>query len=177
MTDIADCYFTSLTDPTAFFAKRLDAATWTAATAANQTIALQMATAKIDSLEYSGYKLLSTQTRAFPRKYSPTDSVNPWGNLLSEDSWGYIYDSDDVPQVVLDACCLEALKLLEYYSSTSVASKKRQDLIDQGVKSYSIGKLSESYGPGATGISTNGLRSREAYDLLALYINRRGDIR
>ena len=104
MTDITDCYFTSLTAPTAFFAIRLGTAAWDDATSADQTKALQMATYKIDSLDYQGYKLLSTQARQFPRKYVPTDSINPWGNLMSEDPYGYIYDSSTPPQFVLDAC-------------------------------------------------------------------------
>lgn len=177
MTDITSCYFTSLTAPDAFFAIRLGADTWTAATDANKTKALQMATWEIDNLPLQGFALLSTQARAFPRKYLPTDSSNPWGNTHSEDPYGYIYESSSVPQVVLDACCLEALALLDFHSSTSTAMKARKSRIDQGVKSYSLGDRSESYGVAATGNSTFDLKSKGAYDLLSSYIDRRGDIR
>lgn len=177
MTDIADCYFTALTEPNAFWAKRLDSATWDAATDASKTKALQMATFAIDNLPLQGYKLLCDQARAFPRKYEPTESSNPWGNTYSEDSYGYVYESAIVPQVVEDACMLEAEALLRYHSTTSTDQRERQKLIDQGVKSYSIGDLSESYGPAATGISTFGLKSRDAFDLLRPYLSSRGDIR
>lgn len=174
MTDITDCYFTSLTAPTAFFAIRLGTDAWDNATSADQTKALQMATYRIDSLDYQGYKLLSTQARQFPRKYVPTDSLNPWGNLMSEDPYGYIYDSSDIPQFVLDACCLEALALLEYHASTDPISE--QDLIDKGVSSFSLGKLSMSF-KGKSNAAAFGLRSQEAYDLLSPYLQRRGDFR
>jgi len=173
MTDIADCYILALTTSTAFFAKRLGAANWTAATAPNQTIALQMATAKIDALEYSGYKLLSTQARAFPRKYQKTDSVNPWGNLLSEDSLGYIYDSDAVPQDVLDACCLEALALINFYADSD--NTDRQAMKDQGVKNYNLGGVySETLDSSA--FDRYNMYSPEAYRLLQKYFGRRADI-
>lgn len=174
MTDITDCYFTALTDPTAFFAIRLGSDAWDDASDADQTKALQMATAKIDNLSLQGFKLVSTQERAFPRKYSPTDSINPWGNLLSEDPWGYVYDSDEVPQFVLDACCLEALALLKFYNDDDW--QERRDRQAQGVASSSDPSGSESYLPGAS-TARCGLLSQEAYDLLSPYIERRGNIR
>jgi hypothetical protein len=147
-----------------------------AASSTTQEWYLQRATKIIDSLSFGGYKLLSTQDRQFPRKYDPTDSLNPWGNTYSEDSWGYIYDSSDVPDDVKEACCEEALALYEFY--TDSASSKRQSLQNQGVKSYSIGPLSETFGTvEAGGSSTYGLKSTIAYDLLQKYISTRGDIR
>jgi hypothetical protein len=176
MTDIADCYFTSLTVPNAFFAQVLGSSAWDDATDADKTKALQMATKAIDAIRYSGYKMLSSQARAFPRKYVPSESSSPWGNTISEDPWGYVYDTADVNQDILDACCWEALALLQYYASSANAS--RQNLRAQGVTSYSIGDLSESYGASSLGgPASYNLKSQEAYNLLELYMDRRADIR
>ena len=72
-----------------------------------------------------------------------------------------------VPQAVKNACCYEALGFLEYRGSPSTT--KRQNLISQGVKSFSIGDLSESYGTGSVAASF-GLKSQEAYRMLRKYI-------
>jgi hypothetical protein len=171
MTDIADCYFTALTAPDAFFAKRLDAATWTAASDANQTIALQMATAKIDGMAFKGFPYLSTQARAFPRKYVLDPSYeSPWGLTLSIDAYGYCYESS-VPQCVLDACCLEALKLLEENASTSTISER--ELQEAGITSFSLGKLSVAFSCGAAS-RYSGMHSKEAYDLISKYLDSGG---
>jgi len=173
MTDIADCYFTALTNPDAFFAKRLGVDAWDDASDADQTKALQMATAAIDKIPWQGYVQLTTQARAWPRKYHPTDSINPWGELLSEDPWGYIFSSASVPQIVLDACCLEALALLKFYADDDW--QERHDKQSQGVSSASNPSGSESYLAGTT-TARYGLKSQEAYDLLSPYIERRGNI-
>lgn len=174
MTDISGCYFTSLTAPDAFFATRLGTDVWDDASEADQTKALQMATVAIDKLEFSGYKLLSTQERQFPRKYLPSYSINPWGNTFTEDPYGYIYDSGTVPQDILDACCLEALSLLKYYATDDPLDEIT--LQEKGVSSFSQGKLSVSF-RGRSSFAASGFRSSEAYDLLKKYINRRCDIR
>jgi hypothetical protein len=158
----------------AFFSNRLGTATWDAATASDKTKALNLATAAIDAIGFSGYKLLSTQDRQFPRKYLPSSSIDPWGNTYSEDPYGYIYESSTVPQDVLDACCLEALALLKYHASDDPLNE--DDLQAKGVSSFSQGKLSVSFRGRSTHSST-GLRSSEAYDLLKKYIGRRSDIR
>jgi hypothetical protein len=174
MVDIADCYFTALTNPDAFFATKLGVDAWDDATDANQTKALQMATAKIDSLPLQGYKLADTQARAFPRKYEASDSPSPWGSLVLTDTYGYIYDATTVPQFVLDAVCYEALGLLQFYADDDwKASHDRQH---RGVSSASDPSGSESYLAGSATVRY-GLKSQEAYDLLSPYIARRGDIR
>lgn len=156
-----------------FFSDRIDSAVWDAATTANKTKSLKQATAIIDNMAWQGYKLLSTQDRAFPRKYDPNDSTSPWGLTFSEDSWGYIYDSEDVPQAVLDACCLVAQALLADVAAGSMSERALQE---KGVSSFSQGKLSVSF-VGGGGASYGGLLCREAYDLLSPYMQRRGDIR
>lgn len=166
--------YVTLAEADAFFASRLGADAWDDAETADQTKALQMATAKIDNLPFQGYVLLSTQARAFPRKYVPSESVNPWGLLMSEDSWGYIYSDSTPPQFVLDACCLEALALLKFYADDDW--QERHDKQSQGVSSASNPSGSESYLAG-TATARYGLKSQEAYDLLFPYIERRGNIR
>lgn len=172
MTDdtVTDSYITTLTEADAFFANRLGTDVWDDASDADQTKALQMATTRIDSLDYQGYKYLSTQDRQFPRKYSIDPLYqSPWGKTLLIDSWGYAYESD-VPQVIKEACCLEALALLEYYASTDPLNE--QDLVDSGVKSFSLGKISMTLS--RTASSSRGLRSDEAYRLLSRYLENGG---
>lgn len=166
--------YLSITEADTFFAAILGTDAWDDATESDQTKALKMATVKIDNLPLQGFKLLSTQARAFPRKYSPADSINPWGNLLSEDPWGYVYDSSEVPQFVLDACCWEALYLLKFYADDDW--QERRDRQAQGVASSSDPSGSESYLQGAS-TARCGLLSQEAFDLLSPYIERRGNIR
>jgi hypothetical protein len=169
MTEIADSYFTTDTlfetwigdDP------RAEAIALKAASASVQTWYLQKATRNIDNIEYAGCKQSSSQARQFPRKYLPTNSLSPWGSTFTEDAYGYIYDSSVVPDAILDACGEEALALYKLYSSSG--NQNRQTLQDQGVTSFSLGDLSESFG--IKSISTSrGLRSQEAYTLLLPYI-------
>lgn len=166
MTDIADCYFTALTDPNAFFAARLGAATWDAASDADKTKALQMATAIIDSLTYAGFKQSETQARQFPRMYMfDPDFYSPWSVTEPDFSTAGDCINVDTPDDVLTACCLEALALLEYYSSSSPINEG--DMIAKGVKSFSLGKLSMSFGSSVS--LQSGFRSKEAFDLLEKY--------
>lgn len=169
-TPVSDSYLETIEAADAILATRLDAASWTAASSADKAKALQMATASIDSQTYTGLKYLSTQARQFPRKYAgdPNDVEDPWGGVINYDSYGYIYESTDVPDDVLLACALEALALIDYYSSSSTSPIDEADLIAKGVKSFSLGKLSMSFG-GSFALQS-GFRSKEAFDLLDKYI-------
>lgn len=165
---VTDGYFATVQLCNAVLAKRLGTASWTAATTANKIIAIQMATSNIDSLNYSGLKYLSTQDRQFPRKYIlDPDAFSPYGDIINVDQYGYCYESTDVPDAVLFACALEALALIEYYATSTAA--KRKTLQDQGVKSYSIGPLSETFG-GSGSALIGDLKSAEAYGLLEKYM-------
>jgi hypothetical protein len=174
MADIANCYFTALTDPDAFFSEMLGTTIWDAATDSDKTKALQMATKAIDAIPYSGYKLLSDQAREFPRKYVPTESVNPWGATFIADPYGYIYESANVPQPVLDACCLEAIALLTFYADSDNIDRKAMK--DQGVKSYSLGGVYSESLDVSTSDWMHGMKSPDAHKLLVQYFGRRCNI-
>ncbi len=116
---------------------------------------LQEATRHIDDLPLAGIKYEYDQDRAFPRYID--DIV--------------VGDADQnavVPDLVIRACMEEAIALCAYYASTS--EQKRASLQAQGVKSYSIGDLSETYGPSTTTGPMQGLKSFVAYCLLFCYI-------
>ena len=175
MVDVANSYFTTevLFETWIGDDPRASAIALKAASATVQAWYLQRATRMIDSIFYQGHKLLSTQAREWPRKFLASDAPSPWGLTYNIDTYRYIYESDDVPQYVLDACAEEAIALYTHYSTTS---KDPRSLQDQGVTSFSLGDLSMSFKPGAGRSELAGLYSQEAYDLLSPYIARRCDI-
>lgn len=124
---------------------------WTNATADQKSAALEEASDNIDSLALKGQQYdPGVQAREFPRY--------PDRAAYSSE---YTADYSEVPQAVLDACCLEALEILKQGSSG------RKDLREQGVKQYSIGgKLSESFGDAPV----PKLLSRKARDKLRFWM-------
>ncbi len=123
---------------------------------------LQEATRHIDQLRLRGDKYDSTQDRAFPRVID--------GIIVGDSDQNAV-----VPDDVLRACMEEAIALYAYYASTS--AQKRASLQAQGVKSYSIGDLSETYGPSTTTGPMQGFKSSAAYRLLSRYIARSVTVR
>jgi len=128
-------------------------APWTAATADQKAAALVEASDHIDTLPLKGVRYSVSQTREFPRipplemRRVPEDS-----EMLFQCAAA---DYGNVPQVIKDACCLEALEILR-----QGASGGRDGLRAQGVKQYSIGgKLSETLTNPET---VSGLMSRAA---------------
>lgn len=118
---------------------------WTALTDANCETYLRQATLAIDRLPLVGYKAVSTQTMAFPRAlYTVQDS-----------DW---YIQPSAPDEVKYAQCEIALQLAQGASG-------RVDLQRQGVKSFSLGNLSETYSG-----KQNSIISYEAKQLLAPYM-------
>lgn len=117
----------------AYFAGRLHVEVWTSASDSEKSAALAMATRAIDRLTLKGQKADSAQTLAFPR-----------------------YPDEQAPQAVKDACCEEALALLERGNS------QRRKLQAEGVQSFTLGSMSETYVPGGG----KGLISQEARELL-----------
>lgn len=130
---------------------------WGTVTSGNKDVLLRRAAKIIDRQPLAGYKSNHTQAMAFPRitytEGSPMDNT-----LFPFDEW---YDPKTVPDAVKYAQCEIALELAQGTTSAS----ERADLQRQGVKSFSLGKLSESY----TG-NANSLLSAEAKDLLKPYI-------
>lgn len=132
---------------------------WTALTDANCEAYLRKACQTIDRQILVGYKAVSTQTLAFPRIIF-TDSF-PQSGLTSYLPFGSNWHiQTDVPSDIKAAQCEIALQLA---SGTS----KRVELQRQGVKSFTLGKLQETYSG-----SSNKIVSQEAKELLAPYVTR-----
>ncbi len=116
-----------------YFAGRLHAERWGQADESTKEKALKQATKIIDRQRLNGRKTNPSQPLAFPR-----------------------YPDAEIPQNVKEACCEEALAILERGNS------QRRKLQQEGVQSFSLGNMSETYAPGAG----RGLLSQEAKELL-----------
>jgi hypothetical protein len=116
-----------------YFSDRLHAESWGQAYEIEKEKALKQAIKAIDRLPLKGRKADTTQTLAFPR-----------------------YPDTEVPEAVKEACCEEALAILERGNS------QRRRLQQEGVQSFSLGNMSETYAAGAG----KGLLSQEAKELL-----------
>ena len=116
-----------------YFAGRLHAESWGETDNSTKEAALKQATRTIDRLLLKGRKADEDQKLAFPR-----------------------YPDTEIPETVKEACCEEALALLERGNS------QRRKLQQEGVQSFSLGNMSETYTPGAG----RGLISQEAKELL-----------
>jgi RNase P subunit RPR2 len=125
--------YVSLTEANEYFSDRLHADAWAEAADADKEKALAMATKAIDRQPLKGRKTDLVQEMAFPR-----------------------YPDTEVPQAIKEACCEEALAILERGNS------QRRRLQKEGVQSFTLGNMSETYAPG----SGKGLLSQEAKELL-----------
>jgi len=158
--------YISAVDAETYFDTRLFADAWTAASADDKAKALIMATKALDRLTLKGRKKDTTQGLEFPRCYS-YDTRNLPGDSgfasFPDDGW---YCEQEVPQVVCDAACEEALALL------ASGNDPRRVMQRAGVKSYSLGSLSETFADGAvaTASSKRGLISEEARSLMRPYL-------
>jgi hypothetical protein len=171
MTDtaVSDSYIETIEDLEARLASdpRGAAIALLAADSDTQTWYLQKATALIDAMPLKG------STYNYIDKSSP--SSDEQALMFPRVINGYAYDWDDetstaiVPEDVKKACVEEAIALYDFYVS-SPGDQKRRKLQDQGVKSFSVGKLSESYGDVRTSAKWKGMHSQDAYDLMRGYI-------
>ena len=116
-----------------YFSGRLHAESWGETSDADKEKALRQATKEIDRQLLKGRKATDTQELAFPR-----------------------YPDTEIPEAVKEACCEIALALLERGNS------QRHKLQQEGVQSFTLGNMSETYAPGAG----RGLLSQEAKELL-----------
>ena len=116
-----------------YFKNRLHAESWGETGDADKEKALRQATKEIDRQRLNGRKTNPSQPLAFPR-----------------------YPDAEIPQNVKEACCEEALALLERGNS------QRRKLQQEGVQSFSLGNMSETFTAGAG----KGLLSQEAKELL-----------
>ena len=125
--------YVSLAEANEYFSDRLRADAWAETSDADKDKALAMAAKAIDRQPLRGRKTETGQALAFPR-----------------------YPDTEVPEVVKEACCEEALAMLERGNS------QRRKLQQEGVQSFSLGNMSETYAAGAG----KGLLSQEAKELL-----------
>ena len=116
-----------------YFKNRLHAESWSGAASSIKEKALKQATKTIDRQPLKGRKATDEQELAFPR-----------------------HPDAEIPEAVKEACCEEALALLERGNS------QRRKLQQEGVQSLSLGNMSETYITGAG----KGLLSQEAKELL-----------
>ena len=126
-------FYVNLAEANEYFSDRLHADAWAEASDADKDKALAMAAKAIDRQPLSGRKADTAQTLAFPR-----------------------HPDTEVPVAVKDACCEVALALLERGNS------QRRKLQQEGVQSFTLGNMSETYITGAG----KGLLSQEAKELL-----------
>ena len=118
---------------------------WKALTKSDAEVLLRKSARIIDMQPVQGYKVSSIQTMSFPRVMW-TDAVNGFTQY-------------DVPDAVKYAQVEIALSLAQGNS------EERSDLQAQGVKSFSLGNLSETYA-GKSG----GVISQRAKELLAPFL-------
>lgn len=116
-----------------YFNNRLHTESWFEADDSTKAKALKQATRAIDRQLLKGRKTNPKQELAFPR-----------------------YPDTEVPEAVKEACCEEALTLLERGNS------QRRKLQQEGVQSFTLGNMSETYITGAG----RGMLSQEAKELL-----------
>ncbi len=95
----ANSYITRA-DADTYFEGRMNASAWTSATDSNKDLALVAATNRLEAIsDYLSYPTDTNQRLRWPRIWV----VNEYG--------GY-YDPDVIPRLVQEACCEEALRLL-----------------------------------------------------------------
>jgi hypothetical protein len=127
----------------AYFDTKVSRDSWDSATEPQRQAALMEATRHIDSRVWRGKRYYYEQLLEFPRTMYEDDPAYP-GEVyaVSVISSPANVDWRKMEQRVKDACCEQALHILELSGDDSIAQLKRR-----GVTSYSesIGKISESY--------------------------------
>lgn len=137
---------------------------WTALSTGDKDLYLRKACKKIDRQILRGIKALATQTLEFPRAIR-TDYYNsdfPSTQIRYTADWVV---ETAVSQSVKDAQVEEAITMM----SQGATASKRAALQAQGVKSFSLGSLSENYGTGLKSGVTR-LLSPESQELMKYYI-------
>jgi hypothetical protein len=159
--------YITVTDADVYFNERLFPDAWLSATVDQKAQSLIMATKKIDRQYIRGIKADLEQTLEFPRSiYSNSRGINPFYNPLKtsiQTTPGWITETE-ASQEVKDATCEEAIAILQ----AGASAQKRIQLQQQGVKSFSLGNLSETFTGGVTGQK---LLSIEATQLLQPYLS------
>lgn len=153
--------YATVAEATAYFDERLWSDDWYEFNIDQQAQALITATKAVDRLTFKGRKKSITQVLKFPRCYELIESpptVVYIGNLM--ESWDGRYCETDTPEQVKTAVYEEALAILDR------GNNERAKLQREGIQSFSLGSLSETYKLSAG----RGLLSIEAKELLKPYI-------
>ena len=161
--------YVDITACTSYLADRLFTEAWTVAPPEQQASSLIMATRAIDRHNIIGVPKDNTQLLQFPRRY-PFQLHSLWktwyGKYIEKNEWTPVYleamswwVEENVPSLVIDAVCEEALALLERGGTSRLRLQR------SGVRSMGIGGASESYAPG----SGKGLLSQEAKEIMRRY--------
>ncbi len=112
--------YVTVEEADSYFYNTLQSEEWNKYDTSTKARALITATRQIDRLPFAGRKLDINQSLEFPRT-----TTN-------------IAFTDGIPNEIIYATCEQALFLLK-------GGSKRQELQQQGVKSYSLGDLSETF--------------------------------
>lgn len=121
----------------AYYDSRFGVDAWSNASSQDQIKALVQATRNIDRFRFIGRRNAPTQALKFPRAY-------PW-HLRNYDQ--FVDLAVAIPEDVANACCEEALSILQNVAMGGVGD--RQILQSEGVKSYQVGNLTETFAAGA----------------------------
>ncbi|HOT31242.1 MAG TPA: hypothetical protein PLP09_03630 [Petrotogaceae bacterium] len=147
--------YIDIDDADAYFATRYGASAWAALSDETKDQLLITATQRIDTLRLKGRKYIYTQTLNFPR-YIHVDRELQQSYIGSSG-----INDGTIPVQVEKATCEEALALL------NTEATKRRELQEQGVTSFTIGKLSETF---SGKVSSSSLLSSEAKNLLKSWV-------
>lgn len=153
-----------------YFAGRLDADAWEGSDTDTKAKALITATRRIDMQRLRGKKADPKQKLQFPRCYwEPLRQVESNRSNADDPFSGGWWCEGEVPQQVKDACCEEALFLLQM----TAWDKKRERQQALGVTGQAIGDANELYDSAVVRVRAlegRRLHSPEARRLLAGYI-------
>ena len=143
--------------------------TWNALTDGDKEIHLKNSTKRIDRQIIRGIKAVDSQTLEFPRALKSNCNYYYDTNVTGVNVnryYGYVVE-EEVSQLVLDAQVEEAMTLS--VEGTSVSS--RSAMQQQGVKSFTLGDLSETYGNGlSSSFNSTQFISNTAKELMKYYL-------
>lgn len=142
--------------------------TWDALSDGDKEIHLKNATKRIDRQILRGVKAVDTQTLEFPRalKTYCQDYVRPVYGVNPNRGYDYVVETE-VAQRVKDAQVEEAMTLSVEGSNVNNRAKLQQ----QGVKSFTLGDLSETYGSGlSSSYNSTQFISNTAKELMKYYL-------
>ena len=158
--------YVTLTEAEAYFAARLNSATWTAASAGDKEAALLSACRHIDACRIRVHRR--------PYGYPTALAIDLLEQLNNDQALKFPRQRDRdaagtyiIPQPAKDAQCEEALALLAHGAEQA----RRRSLQAGGVESFSVDGLTESFREGA---GQHPLESMEARTLLMPYIDKTG---